>query len=66
MPNAPTVCGRIAEDMPAVAARTAAGARVADAKPRLTARGLSAGTKLQDVSFGLQALVQGVEAALRP
>jgi ribose transport system ATP-binding protein len=43
--------GQSVEEMPAMAERTAAGARLADAKPRLTARGLSSGTKLHDVSF---------------
>jgi ribose transport system ATP-binding protein len=38
-------------DMPAVAGRTVAGS--ADAKPRLTARSLASGTKLNDVSFDL-------------
>jgi ribose transport system ATP-binding protein len=46
--------GQIVKDMPAVAERTAAASPVADAKPRLTARRLSAGTKLQDVSFELR------------
>jgi ribose transport system ATP-binding protein len=46
--------GQIVKDMPAVAERTAAASPVAGAKPRLTARGLSAGTKLQDVSFELR------------
>jgi ribose transport system ATP-binding protein len=46
--------GQIVKDMPAVAERIAAASPVADAKPRLTARGLSAGTKLQDVSFELR------------
>ena len=45
--------GQSVEEMPAVAERTAAGARRADAKPRLTARNLSSGTKLHDVSFDL-------------
>jgi ribose transport system ATP-binding protein len=45
--------GRIAEEMPAVAARTSSSSRPADAKPRITARGLSARTKLRDVSFDL-------------
>ena len=45
--------GEIAEDMPAVADRAAAASRAADATPRLAARGLSSGTKLQDVSFDL-------------
>ncbi|HET9522112.1 MAG TPA: sugar ABC transporter ATP-binding protein [Candidatus Limnocylindrales bacterium] len=45
--------GKAAEEMPAVAERTAAGGRAPDAKPRLVARGLSAGAKLHDVSFDL-------------
>jgi ribose transport system ATP-binding protein len=45
--------GRIAEEMPAIAARPSANARSADAQPRLAARGLGSGTKLQDVSFDL-------------
>ena len=45
--------GQIVEDMPAVAERTAALARPTDARPRLSARSLSSGTKLQDVSFDL-------------
>ena len=45
--------GRIVEDMPAVAARIAAGNGAAGAKPRLTARGLSAGTKLHEASFDI-------------
>ena len=45
--------GQIVEDMPAVAARTAAAAGTAGARPRITARGLSAGTKLNEVSFDL-------------
>ncbi len=45
--------GEIVEHMPAVAERTAAGARTADAMPRLATRHVSAGTKLQDVSFEL-------------
>jgi ribose transport system ATP-binding protein len=45
--------GKIAEEMPAIANRAATSSRAADAKPRLTARGLSSGTKLQDVSFDL-------------
>jgi ribose transport system ATP-binding protein len=44
--------GRIADEMPAFA-RSVAGAKSKDAQPRLTARGLSSGTKLQDVSFDL-------------
>jgi ribose transport system ATP-binding protein len=46
--------GQIVKDMPAVAERTAAASPVPDAKPRLAARGLSAGTKLHDVSFELR------------
>ncbi len=45
--------GKIAEDMPAMADRAASHARPADTKPRLAARGLSSGTKLQDVTFDL-------------
>ena len=45
--------GEIVEHMPAAAERTAAGARAADARPRLATRHVSAGTKLQDVSFEL-------------
>ena len=45
--------GENVEHLPAVAERTAAGARAADAAPRLATRHLSAGTKLQDVSFEL-------------
>jgi ribose transport system ATP-binding protein len=47
--------GQIVKDMPAVAERTAAASPVPDVKPRLSARGLSAGTKLHDVSFDLRA-----------
>ena len=45
--------GQVVEEMPAVAARTAAGAGVAAAEPRLTVRSLNSGTKLNDVSFEL-------------
>jgi ribose transport system ATP-binding protein len=45
--------GQIAEAMPAMAERTAASERPADTTPRLSARGLTAGTKLHDVSFDL-------------
>jgi ribose transport system ATP-binding protein len=45
--------GQAVADMPAVADRTAASERTADAPPRIRARGLTAGTKLQDVSFDL-------------
>jgi ribose transport system ATP-binding protein len=43
--------GEVVQDMPAVAERTAAGTRTPGARPRLAAHGLSAGGKLQDVSF---------------
>ncbi len=46
--------GQIVNDMSAVAARTAAAARPTAAKPRITARALSARHRLQDVSFDLQ------------
>jgi ribose transport system ATP-binding protein len=45
--------GKAVEEMPAIADRTAAAAHDADARPRLTARGVGAGTKLHDVSFDL-------------
>jgi ribose transport system ATP-binding protein len=45
--------GSIADEMPALAERTAAAERPAGAKPRLTASGLASDTKLQDVSFEL-------------
>ena len=45
--------GEVVRDVPAAAERAAAGARVLGARPRLTVRGLAAGTKLQDVSFEL-------------
>jgi ribose transport system ATP-binding protein len=45
--------GQAVAEMPAVADRTAASERAADAPPRLHARGLTVGTKLQDVSFDL-------------
>jgi ribose transport system ATP-binding protein len=45
--------GEIAKDTTEGAARVASGPRPADVKPRLTARELSHGTKLQDVSFDL-------------
>ncbi len=47
--------GQVIEDMPGVAERTAAAARVraSGAMPRLAARNLSAGTKLHEVSFDL-------------
>ena len=46
--------GQIVKDMPAVAERTAAASPVADAPPRLSAKSVSSGTKLQDVSFDLR------------
>jgi len=45
--------GQIAEDMPAMAEPGASATRTTEAKPRLSAHGLSSGTKLQDVSFDL-------------
>ncbi len=45
--------GKIAEEMPAIADRAASAARRAGVTPRLSAHGLSSGTKLQDVSFDL-------------
>lgn len=45
--------GRGLDDLPAVAARTAAASRAAGVTPRISARGLAAGRKLQDVSFEL-------------
>jgi ribose transport system ATP-binding protein len=55
--------GEVVEHLPAVVGRAAAGARAADARPRLAARHVSAGTKLQDVSFELyQGEVLGVVA----
>ena len=45
--------GQIVRDMSAVAERTAASSRPADAKPRLSARGLAAGTRLHDGTFEL-------------
>jgi ribose transport system ATP-binding protein len=45
--------GEAVGELPAVAARTAAGARARDAGPRITARGLTARTKLHEVSFDL-------------
>ena len=44
--------GKIAEDLPAIADRPAPGLR-SEATPRLATRAISAGTKLQDVSFEL-------------
>jgi len=45
--------GHIVEEMAAVAERPTAKARGADVKPRISARGLAARTKLEDVSFDL-------------
>ncbi|MFL5778323.1 MAG: sugar ABC transporter ATP-binding protein [Chloroflexota bacterium] len=45
--------GQIVEALPAVAERTAAVARPADAKPRLSVRGLAARAGLNDVTFDL-------------
>jgi ribose transport system ATP-binding protein len=45
--------GQIVDDMPAAAERIAAAARSADVAPRISARGLTARTKLEDVSFDL-------------
>jgi ribose transport system ATP-binding protein len=45
--------GQIAKEMSHVAERTTAAERPADTRPRLTARGLTSDTKLQDVSFDL-------------
>jgi ribose transport system ATP-binding protein len=45
--------GQIVNDMPAVAERTAATTRPADAKPKLSVRNLTARTTLHDVSFDL-------------
>src|SRR5438876_1420458 len=46
--------GQIVEDMAAVAERTAGSPKASGSTPRLTARGLSSGTKLHDVSFDIQ------------
>ncbi len=45
--------GRIIDDMPNVAERTARSGRATDVTPRISARSLAAGTKLEDVSFDL-------------
>ena len=45
--------GQVVEGMTEVAERTAAGSHVSGTTPRLTARGLNSGTKLNDVSFDL-------------
>ncbi len=45
--------GQIVDAMPGMAERALAAGRAADAKPRITARGLTDGGKLQDVSFEL-------------
>ena len=43
--------GEVVERLPTAGERGQAAARAADTKPRLAARGLASGTKLQDVSF---------------
>jgi ribose transport system ATP-binding protein len=43
--------GEVVDRLPTAGERGRAAARAADAKPRLAARGLALGTKLQDVSF---------------
>jgi ribose transport system ATP-binding protein len=45
--------GTAVDEMPAIADRTAAAEQAADARARLAARGIAAGTKLHDVSFDL-------------
>jgi ribose transport system ATP-binding protein len=45
--------GQIADTAPAVAERTAASSRPADTRPRVEVKGLTVGTKVQDVSFEL-------------
>ena len=45
--------GQIAKDVSSVTDRSGTATRAADATPRLAARGLSSGTKLQDASFDL-------------
>jgi ribose transport system ATP-binding protein len=45
--------GQIAHELPTAEARAAGPARDADAGPRLSARGLAAGTKLNDATFDL-------------
>jgi ribose transport system ATP-binding protein len=45
--------GQIVSDMSAVAERTAASTRPAEAKPRIAARGLTGGTRLHDGTFEL-------------
>jgi len=45
--------GEIVGELPSVAQRTAAGRGIAGATPRVSARGLSEGTNLHDVSFDL-------------
>ncbi len=49
---APTL-GQAVGEMPAIAERAARGARAPGAMPRISARGLSAGTKLHEMSFDL-------------
>ena len=43
--------GEVVERLPSAGERGQAAARAADTKPRLAARGLASGTRLQDVSF---------------
>jgi ribose transport system ATP-binding protein len=45
--------GKAVDEMPAIADRTASAEQAAEAKARLAARGIAAGTKLHDVSFDL-------------
>ncbi len=45
--------GEIVDDMPAAAERIAGATRPADVPPRISARGLTASAKLEDVSFDL-------------
>jgi ribose transport system ATP-binding protein len=47
--------GQVIADMPVVVGRGSAASRAAGATPRLIARGLAAGDRLQDVSFELRA-----------
>jgi len=45
--------GQLADELPAVTERTTALTRSAESKPRLSARGLAHGARLQDVTFDL-------------
>ena len=55
--------GQIVNQLPAVTERTTAQMRAAESKPRLSARALAHGTRLQDVTFDLYpGEVLGVEA----